>query len=115
MRKDFHQENGHSSDLDQKKSGILLILTDHKEKWYRVAELMMIRFGESGHPVFRATSPLPREVLKSKGDGKLSTHFCADEGTIETVFAQLFMLISSVFTEESQICVKNTVPVKQVR
>ena len=26
-------------------------------KWNRVAELMMIKFGESGHPVFRATSP----------------------------------------------------------
>ena len=26
-------------------------------KWDRVAELMMIKFGESGHPVFRATSP----------------------------------------------------------
>ena len=27
-------------------------------KWDRVAELMMIKFGESGHSVFRATSPL---------------------------------------------------------
>ena len=25
-------------------------------------------------------------VLKSKGGGKLTIHFCADEGTIETVF-----------------------------
>ena len=31
LRKDFHQEDGHSSDLDQKRSGILLILTDRKE------------------------------------------------------------------------------------
>ena len=55
-------------------------------EWDRVAELMMIKFSESGHPVFRATSPLSRGVLKSKGGGKLSIHFCADEGTIETVF-----------------------------
>ena len=27
-------------------------------EWDRVAELMMIKFRESGHPVFRATSPL---------------------------------------------------------
>ena len=27
-------------------------------EWDRVGELMMIKFGESGHPVFRATSPL---------------------------------------------------------
>ena len=55
-------------------------------EWSRVAELMMSKFGESGHPVFRSTSPLTRGVLKSKGGGKLSIHFCADEGTIETVF-----------------------------
>ena len=34
----------------------------------------------------RATSPLSRGVLKSKGGGKLSIHYCADPGTIETVF-----------------------------
>ena len=47
---------------------------------------MMIKFGESGNPVFRATSPLSRGVLKCKGGGKLSIHNCADLGTIETVF-----------------------------
>ena len=31
MREDFHQEDGHSSDLDQKRSGILLMVADHKE------------------------------------------------------------------------------------
>ena len=31
MHEDFHQEDGHSSDLDQKKSGILLVVADHKE------------------------------------------------------------------------------------
>ena len=55
-------------------------------EWDRVAELMMITFSESGHPVFRATSPLSRGTLKSKGGGKLSIHFCADQGTIETIF-----------------------------
>ena len=55
-------------------------------KWDRVAQLMMIKFRESGHQVFRATSPLSRGTLKSKGGGKLSFHFCADGDTIETVF-----------------------------
>ena len=55
-------------------------------EWDKVAELMMLKFGESKHPVFRFTSPLSRGVLKSKGGGKLSIHFCADEGTIGTVF-----------------------------
>ena len=59
---------------------------DFQGEWDRIAELMMLEFGESRHPVFRSTSPLSRGVLKSKGCGKLSIHFCADEGRIETVF-----------------------------
>ena len=31
VRKDFHQDNGHSSDLDQKRNGILLSNTNCKE------------------------------------------------------------------------------------
>ena len=73
----------------------------------------MIKFGESGHPVFRATSPLSRGMLKSKGGGKLSVHFCVDGDTIETVFARLFLLMSSVSSKQSQICAKNTVAVEQ--
>ena len=77
-------------------------------EWDRVAELMMIKFGEIGHPVFRATSQLSRGTLKSKGCGKLSIHFCADGDTIETVFLHLFLLISSVFTEQvSDLCEVN--------
>ena len=71
---------------------------------------------ESGHPVFRATSPLSRGTLKSKGGGQLSRQFCADGDTIEPVFfTQLFLLISSLSTGQSQICVMNTVLVKQER
>ena len=54
--------------------------------WDRMAEKMMLEFGESGHPVFRATSPLSRGQLKSKGGGKLSIHNYADLDTIKTVF-----------------------------
>ena len=56
----------------------------------KMAEKMMLTFAESGHPVFRATSPLSRGQLKSKGGGKLSIHYCADLETIKT-FAQLFL------------------------
>ena len=64
-QKDFQQDVGHSSDLDQKQSGIPLKKRPGG-KWNRVAELMMIKFGESGHPVFLATSLLSRGKLKSK-------------------------------------------------
>ena len=55
-------------------------------EWDRIAEKMMLEFGESRHPVFRATSPLSRGQLKSNGGGKLSIHYCADLETIQTVF-----------------------------
>ena len=35
---------------------------------------------------FRATTPLSRGKLKSKGNGKLSIRFAADQETIETIF-----------------------------
>ena len=74
-------------------------------EWDRVAELMMIRFGESGHPVFRATSPLSRGTLKSKGGGKLSIHYCADFGTIETVFCTFISVNQlSIYGAVSDVC-----------
>ena len=66
---------------------------------------MMIKFGESGHPVFRATSPLSRGALKSKGGGKLSTHFCADGDTIETVFRTTISVNQlSIYGAVSELC-----------
>ena len=46
----------------------------------------VIEFAESGCPIFRATTPLSRGQLKSKGHGKLSIHFAAVQETIETIF-----------------------------
>ena len=54
--------------------------------WDNIAEQMLLEFSESGHPSFRATTPLPRGKLKSKGHGKLSIHFAADQETIGTIF-----------------------------
>ena len=108
MREDFHHDDGHSSDLDQQRSGILLMKANHK--WDRVAELMMIKFAESGHPVFRATSPLSRGTLIRKGGGNYQYTSALMRERLKLFFAQLFLLISSVFTEQSQICVKNTKP-----
>ena len=68
-------------------------------------ELMMIKFGESGHPVFRATSPLSRGTLKSRGGGKLSIHFCADGRTIETVFRTIISVNQlSIYGAVSDLC-----------
>ena len=74
-------------------------------KWDKVTELMMIKFGQSGHPDFRATSPLSRGTLKIKGGGELSIHFCADRGTIETVFRTIISVNQlSIYGAVSDVC-----------
>ena len=74
-------------------------------EWDRVAELMMIKFGESGHPVFRAKSLLSRGTLKSNGRGQLSIHYCADEDTIETVFRTIIAVNQlSFYGAVSDVC-----------
>ena len=45
-------------------------------EWDRVAESMMIRFRESGHPVFRATSPLSRGAQKQWRWKTINTLLC---------------------------------------
>ena len=65
----------------------------------------MLKFGESGHRIFRATSPLSRGVLKSKGGGKLSIHDCADHETIETVFRTIVSVNQlSLFGAVAEMC-----------
>ena len=54
--------------------------------WDHIADKMLLEFAKSGHPIFRATTPLSRGQLRSKGHGKLSIHYCADQKTIETIF-----------------------------
>ena len=81
--------------------------TDEKtrRKWDRVAELMMFKFAESGHTVFRATSPFSRGTLKRKGCGKLSIHFCDDGDTIETVFRRIISVSQlSIYGAVSDLC-----------
>ena len=65
----------------------------------------MLTIAESTHPVFRSTSPLSRGVLKSEGGGKLSTHYCADPGTIETVFRTIISVNQlSLYGVVAEIC-----------
>ena len=62
-------------------------------------------YAESQHPVFRATSSLSRGVLKSRGGGKLSIHFCADGETVETVFRTIISVNQlSIYGAVSDLC-----------
>ena len=73
--------------------------------WDNIAEKMLFEFAESGCPIFRATSPLSRGQLKSKGHGKLSIHCAADLESVETIFR---MIVSanqlSLYGAVAEIC-----------
>ena len=80
---------------------------DHlwQELWDNMAEKMMLEFAESGYPIFRATSQLSRGRLKSKGHKKLSTHYCADLETIETIFRIIVSVNQlSVYGAVAEMC-----------
>ena len=53
--------------------------------WDHVAEEMFLLFAESGHPIFRSTTPLSGGQLKSRRIGKVSIHFTADQDTVDAV------------------------------
>ena len=58
-----------------------------------------MEFAESGCLIFRATTPLSRSKLKSKGRGKLSIHLLLIIQQVRPFFAKLFV--------NQQTCVKN--------
>ena len=66
---------------------------------------MLLEFAESGHPIFRATTPLSRGQLKSKGRGKLSIHFTADQDTVDTIYRIVLSVIQlSVYGAVAAVC-----------
>ena len=93
-----------------------------EKKWYsthidrprgkcdRVAELMMIKFGESGHQFSEPRVHCPEERSKAKEVENYRYTSVPMVIRLKLFFEQLFPLISSISTEQSQICVRNTVP-----
>ena len=76
-----------------------------QEAWDNIADELLLEFAESGHPTFRATTPLSRCQLKSKGRGKLSIHFAADDFTIDTNFRIILSVNQlSVYGAEAALC-----------
>ena len=60
---------------------------------------------ESGHPIFRATTPLSRGKLKSKGKGKVSIHLSAEPDTIDTIYRIILSVNQlSVYGAVAAIC-----------
>ena len=70
-----------------------------------IAEDMLLEFAKSGHPIFRATTPLSRGKLKSKGKGKVSIHFSAEPDTIDTIYRIILSVNQlSVYGAVAAIC-----------
>ena len=66
---------------------------------------MLLKFGESGHPVFRSTSHYLEERSKAKVVEKYQHTSAPMRVRLKLFFAQLFLLISSVFSEQfSDFC-----------
>ena len=73
--------------------------------WDNIAADMLLRFAESGHPIFPSTTPLSRGQLKSKGRGKLSIHFSADQDTVDTIYRILLSVNQlSIYGAVAAIC-----------
>ena len=73
--------------------------------WDYVAEEILLKFAESGHPIFRSTTPLSRGKLKSKGKGKVSMHFSADQDTIDTIYRIILSVNQlSIYGAVTAIC-----------
>ena len=73
--------------------------------WDDIAEQMLLEFAESGHPTFRATTPLSRGILKSKGRGKLSINLAPDVDTIDTIYRIILSVNQlSVYGAAAAVC-----------
>ena len=104
LQRNLVLDNGHLLDQVLKRSGILR-KNSPQGAWDHIADEMLLKFAESGHPIFRARTPLSRCTLKSRGHGKLSIHFCADQKTIETIFRIIaFANQLSIYGAVAAIC-----------
>ena len=106
MQEDLEQDNSHSVVLVLGKKWYSIKEECPQSEWDKIAEKMLSEFAESGCPIFRATTPLSRNQLKSKRHGKLSIHFAAVQETIETIFriivsvSQRYVKSMNPFTRE---------------
>ena len=86
----FPQGCCHFWDLVLRKSGTRV--NKPNGEWSKIAEVMVLNFAESGHPVFRATSASGRGELKGKGSGKMSIHFNGSEETVDLILRTVISL-----------------------
>ena len=85
LQRNLVLDNSHLLVQVPKRSGIQWKRIVHKELGIISRTRCCWNSPKADVQIFRATTPLSRCKLKSKGHGKLSIHFAADLETIETV------------------------------
>ena len=96
--------NGHLLEQVLRRSGILPRIV-HKEPGTILRKTCCYNSHKEGHPIFSATTPLSRGQLKSKGRGKLSIHFTADQYTVDTIYRIILSVNQlSVYGAVAAIC-----------
>ena len=86
LQRNLVLDNGHLLVQVLKRSGILVKRIVHKELGIISRTKCCWNSQKADILIFRATAPLSRGQLRSKGHGKLSIHFGATQETIETIF-----------------------------
>ena len=85
MLEDSREDIGHFLGLGSEKKWYGTYSDKPDGDWDKTAEDRMLNVVESGHPVFRATSALEREELRSKEKGNESIHINGSEETTELI------------------------------
>ena len=75
--------------------------------WDHIADEMLLELAESGHPIFRATTPLTRVSSKARDMENCQYTSLQIIQQLKQFFASSFLSISSVSTEQWRIYVKN--------
>ena len=81
-------------------------------EWDKMAEKMMLTLAESGHQSFEPRVHCPEVSSRAKAVENCRSTIVPTRTRLQLFFAQLLLEISSVFTEQSQRCVKSTKPQK---
>ena len=73
--------------------------------WDTIAEEMLLEFAESGQSYFPCNNSIVQGSAKSKGRGKLSIHFAADDFTVDTIFRIIFSVNQlSIYGAVAALC-----------
>ena len=111
MRRDLEQDNGHSSVLVQRKSGTLLVKTVHKENGTELQSKWCWHLQKADTQSSDPWVHCPEVSSRAKAVDNCQYTIALTRERLKLFFAQLFLLISSVLTEQSQKCVKKVTPV----